>query len=367
MTSRRLAVVALFLSGSAFAGEPSVRFTTKFVEVTNLDAAVLAKLKQSPPADWTPLFSVRVATAETPMLGTYRVEDKSLRFEPRFPLAAGLKYRAMFDPSKLPGATGGTPLTVEFALPKPAPKPPATVVQVYPTRNDLPENQLKFYFHFSRPMSLGEAYKRIHLIDAAGKTVERPFLELDEELWDPAGTRLTLFLHPGRIKRGLRPREELGPPLEEGKRYTLVVDATWPDEEGQPLKTGFRKSFTAGKPDDVQPDPKTWKLHAPAAGKADPLRVQFPESLDHALLQRMLWVVDAAGKRVVGSIRVSREETVWEFVPEKPWAVGAYRLVADTELEDLAGNSIASPFEVVEGRPAPKPVDETVEMPFAVR
>lgn len=373
MTGRGSLLLALLLAGPALAAEPSVHYVpaTKdrpaAVVVSHVDAAVLAKLNQSPPADWTPVLSVRVATAESAMLGTYRVDKHVLRFEPRFPFVAGLKYRAMFDPSKLPGTTGGTPLTVDFTVPKPAPKPAATVLQVYPNRNDLPENQLKFYLHFSRPMSRGEAYKRIHLVDAAGKAVERPFLELDEELWDAAGTRFTLFLHPGRVKRGLVPREELGPPLEAGKRYALVVDAAWPDEDGQPLNSEFRKSFSVGKPDHGQPDPKTWKIQVPAAGKAEPVLVQFPESLDHALLQRMLWVVDADGKRVDGTVRVGREETVWGFLPEKPWASGPYRLTADTALEDLAGNSIASPFEIPDGRRPVKAAAKTIELPFTVR
>jgi len=105
----------------------------------------------------------------------------------------------------------------------------------------------------------------------------------------------------------------------------------------------------------------------PQSGKADPLLVQFPESLDHALLQRMLWVVDASGKRVDGTVRVGREETVWGLLPEKPWAAGAYRLTIDTALEDLAGNSIASPFEVPEGRAPAKPAAKTVELPFTVQ
>jgi hypothetical protein len=367
MVSRSLSFFVLFVVFPVFAAEPTIRFVPPAVEVTGLDAAILAKLTQLPPADWTSIFSVRVATAESAMLGTYRIEKDALRFEPRFPLIAGLKYRATFDPSKLPGANGGKPLIVEMALPKPAAKPAAVVVQVYPTRNDLPENQLKFYLHFSRPMSRGESLKHVHLVDAAGKTVERPFLELEEELWDPAGTRFTLFFHPGRVKRGVQPREELGPPLEEGKRYTLLVDAAWPDEDGQPLKAEFRKSFSVGKPDDVQPDPKNWKLHVPAVDKTDALRVQLPKSLDHALLQRMLWVADAAGKRAVGTIHVSREETVWDFVPEKSWVAGAYRLMVDTALEDLAGNSVASPFEVMPDRPVAKVVGKTVELRFTVR
>ena len=34
------------------------------------------------------------------------------------------------------------------------------------------------------------------------EAIELPFLEIDEELWDPAMMRLTLFIDPGRIKRG---------------------------------------------------------------------------------------------------------------------------------------------------------------------
>ena len=343
MIPRGFSLLAFVLAAPTFAAEPAIRLASPTaIEITGLDVNVLTKLKQSPPTDWSPLFAVRVATAETAVLGTYQIEKTTLRFIPRFPLVAGLKYRATFDPSKLPGATGGKPLSVEITLPKPAPKPPAVVVQVYPTRNDLPENQLKFYLHFSRPMSRGEAYQHVRLVDAAGKTVERPFLELDEELWNPAGTRFTLFIHPGRIKRGLAPREELGPPLEAGKRYALVIDAAWPDEDGQALKAGYRKSFSVGKPDDVQPDPKAWKLHAPLAGKAGPLRVQFPESLDHALLQRMLWVVDSAGKRVAGTGTVSREETAWDFVPDQPWAAGAFRLTVDTARSSVPPNGFVA-------------------------
>ena len=92
---------------------------------------------------------------------------------------------------------------------------PTVVTQVYPTSDKLPENQLKFYLHFSAPMSRGDSYKHIQLLDEKGKAVELPFLELDEELWDPAGKRFTLFFDPGRIKRGLKPREEVGNEIRE--------------------------------------------------------------------------------------------------------------------------------------------------------
>ena len=75
--------------------------------------------------------------------------------------------------------------------------------QVYPSADRLPENQLKFYLHFSAPMSQGDCYRHIKLLDARGKAVDLPFLELDQELWDPTGTRFTLFFDPWRIKRAI--------------------------------------------------------------------------------------------------------------------------------------------------------------------
>jgi hypothetical protein len=48
----------------------------------------------------------------------------------------------------------------------------------------------------------------------------------------PDMTRLTLFIDPGRIKRGVAPLEEIGPALHAGKRYTLEIDSGWHDASG---------------------------------------------------------------------------------------------------------------------------------------
>jgi hypothetical protein len=298
------------------------------------------------------------------VLGSYRVEGEVLRFEPRFPLARGVRYRAVFRPA----GRAARPVEARLFVPKPGRKPTTVVTHVYPSADRLPENQLKFYLHFSAPMRRGEAYRHVKLLDEKGKPVDLPFLELDEELWDPAGKRFTLFFDPGRIKRGLKPREEVGPALVEGKRYTLVVDRGWRDEEGSPLKEGFRKSFAVTAPDDTPPDPKAWKLAPPPAGTRAPLRVSFPEPMDHALLHRLVWVADARGRKVPGNVAVGDGETRWSFTPAKPWAAGPYNLVADTRLEDLAGNSIGRPFEVDEFRRIEREVKaETVKLPFAVK
>jgi hypothetical protein len=241
------------------------------------------------------------------------------------------------------------------------------VENVYPTSNRLPENQLKFYLHFSAPMTQGNVYRHIKLLGPAGKEVDLPFLELQDELWDAQGKRFTLLFDPGRIKRGLKPREELGPVLEEGKTYTLVIDRKWTDAEGQPLQKSYRKTFKVLAPQNNRPDPKEWKLQPPRAGASKPLTVRFPRPLDHALLHRVLWVADANGKIIAGTVTVSHEETRWHFAPQQPWRAGTYALVVQTTLEDLAGNNIERPFEVDVFGPIQRKVKaRTVKIPFRV-
>ena len=196
-------------------------------------------------------------------------------------------------------------------------------------------------------MSRDEAYEHIRLLHADGKADERAFLELPQELWDPEGKRLTLFLDPGRIKRGLKPREDLGPVLEAGGQYTLAIDSEWKDAKGNPLKETYRKTFRVLPPEETQPGPRTWTIEAPEeAGAASPFVLTSRTPLDRALMRRMLWITDAKGVKVSGKVEVTQQEKCWRFTPATPWKSGRYYLVADTRLEDLAGNSIAQPFEV---------------------
>jgi hypothetical protein len=341
--------------------QPATKSEPACVELTGLDSANLSQLRDLPPKDWSKTLAVFVADSRTPMVGSYTVEKAALRFEPRFPFNPGLKYRSVYTNAS------SQKIELEFTIPQSAANA-AVVEQVYPSADKLPENLLKFYLHFSAPMSWGQAYARVHLLDSDGKKVERPFLELEQELWDPSGRRLTLFIHPGRIKRGLKPREELGPVLQEGKYYTLIVEATWPDADGLPLQKQFTKKFKVEPPDETQPDPKTWKVQPPPAGSRESLAIRFPKPLDHALLNRMLWIVDGSGKRIEGQIQIGEQEKSWTFTPSQVWKAGEYRLVIDTALEDLAGNSIARPFEVDEFHSVQKEVRaKTMDLPFAVR
>lgn len=342
-----------------YEGEPSVALHQQggkaAVDVKGLAPADLRRLAEVDwdGRRWATLFSVVVANqgpGRPTVLGSYRVEGDVLRFEPRFPFVPGLKYRAEFRPGLLPGreATGPADATVtaEFALPKPAPAAPTVVSHVYPSRSTLPENQLKFYLHFSAPMSRGDVYDFIHLLDAGGEEIDGAFLKLDEELWDRDARRLTLLIDPGRIKRDVGPREGFGPVLEAGKAYTLVIDARWPDAEGRPLMEPCRKTFRAIGADGTSPDIHTWRVTPPAAGTVAPLLVESPEPLDHALFGRLIRVQGPDGRDVPGRVTVADEETRWAFTPDQPWRGGGYRLAVDTTLEDLAGNNLRGPFEL---------------------
>jgi hypothetical protein len=282
------------------------------------------------------------------MLGAYRISSDVVRFEPQFPLEPGLVYRAVFRPDRLPGKSKQTELlTAEFRRP-PRDNTPTTVVsQIYPSGDVLPENLLKFYIHFSAPMSRGRIYDHITLREkSSGKAIELPFLEIDEELWDPAMQRLTLFIDPGRIKRGVRPLEEIGPALEEGKSYTLIIDREWRDGAGKLLRETFEKQFYVGPPDREPLAPDTWRINPPAAETREALALIFPEPLDQALALRLIQVTDERGNPIKGSASVENRERLWRFIPLTTWRRGSYRIVVQTTIEDLAGNNIGKSFEV---------------------
>lgn len=294
------------------------------------------------------------------MLGSYSVDRQVIHFQPRFPLRSGVAYRATWR--------GEPQASAEFRIPR-TDKTPPQILAVYPSGNVLPENQLKFYLHFSKPMQQGDAYRHVKLIEkSSGKEVVTPFLELGEELWDSTGKRFTLYFDPGRIKRGLQPRELFGPTLEAGKEYTLVVSGSWKDASARlPLGQTFRKRFKAVEPDQSMPNHRKWKVSSPQAGTKKPLRVELDEPLDHAMLHRVLIVDDPTGRIVRGEPTVSKQETVWEFTPVEPWAAGIHTLKIETTLEDRAGNSIGRPFEVDMIRPNTRQVSsETVTRRFRV-
>jgi hypothetical protein len=327
-----------------------------FVVVSGLSVPLIDALGASARSDdeWSKVLAVFVHEEQVPaestpaVLGRYRVVGESLRFEPLFGFDAGRRYRARFNPGALGGDVAETadPVEAILSLPKPDVAPTTIVEAVYPSSDVLPENQLKLYIHFSAPMRMGDGLPFIKLLDSTGREVVDPFLPLGGEFWDRERRRYTVFFDPGRVKRGILPNEQMGRPLREGGEYSLVVDASWLDAEGQPLKNSYRKTFRVGPPDETPLDTETWSLTAPRASTRDALVVDFPEPLDHSLMARALGVEGEYGESIEGIAEIRANETRWVFTPDAPWEEGAYRLVAMSILEDLAGNQIGGLFEV---------------------
>jgi hypothetical protein len=349
------------------------------VEITGLDAVGLKTWASNHPteADWRGLFSVEVG--DTTLAGRYDVDAGCLRFVPRYPLLANQHYRAILHPTQLPGAAPSTPTVVSarLRLPRPADAPAPEIVRVYPTADKLPENLLRMYVYFSVPMQRGDVYDFIKLLDENGQPVVRPFLEIGEELWDPLCKRLTLLFDPGRVKQGLKPREELGPILQVGHEYTLVIEPRvtnavgvnnwWYDAYGEVLTAAYRVRFRALPPETRPVEPAEWTLSPPPAGTRTPLSVALKRSLDHALLERVVRVVTPDGKPVEGGIKLGEHETSWHFTPRAEWMAGDYILEAESILEDLAGNRVGRAFEVDETGPQRDEPPMVYRRPFKIQ
>jgi hypothetical protein len=352
------------------------------VDVVNLDPSILRALSRVAPTleQWHDVLSVQTVdrgssdSAALALLGRYSVERDRLRFRPRFAPARGQVYRVRFDAAALQRVAGVTAPSIVaidtvWQLADRAGTASTAVVQLYPTADRLPVNLLRIYLHFSAPMSMGEAYQRVHLLDEEGQQVQDALLVVagDKELWDPEHRRLTMLFDPGRIKRDLRPNLEAGLPLREGHSFTIVVDSTWQDAQGRPLQRAFRKRFTVVAADRVSPHTQDWQLTPPRAGSRDPLTLRFPEPLDQALLERLLSVRGATGL-VMGTVTVDENETRWSFVPDAPWQSGNYTVDVGTELEDVAGNNLRRLFDVDrKAAPVPTVTAERTQLAFVVR
>ena len=302
-----------------------------------------------PPGGWAEVFAVFAGDdpAAPAMLGAYDRDGEAIVFTPRFSPAPSLRLRAVYRPP------GIEPVVARFGgVPVPPRAPTTRVIAVTPSAAVWPENVLKLYLTFSAPMRIGVAWDNIRIRDAGGAAMGGMFVEIDQELWDPSGRRLTVLFDPGRIKRGLVDNINEGPPLAVGGSYTLEIDATWRDAAGGLLVEPFAKTFAVEAPLRAPIDPSAWRLTPPAA-PTEPLIVDFDRPLDAALATRAI-TVRRDGAFVPCEVELERDETRLVVHPTRPWTRGRYSLHADDILEDIAGNRIGRPFDIDAKDPAQK-------------
>ena len=363
---------------------PRLVFVDRSVGVVNLDNEVLAAVARQNwnDEDWNQAFSVYTWHSHQnqihqPLAGNYRVEGRVVYFTPLFPFVAGEAYYAALDYGMILKKSGGVPIAdksyepreiidLVFAIPT-SPTSPTFVEVVYPASDTLPANLLRMYIHFSAPMSMGEAYQHIQLQDERGYIVEKSFLIVDQELWDADRRRFTLLFDPGRIKRGIQSNLDLGMPLHDGHVYTLVVDSTWRDENGNALSNNFEKKMVVTASVREKLSNQDWKIMEPEVSTKSPLLVQFPKPLDHALALRYIVVTDAFNNIIQGKSGMTNGDRTWTFYPDKPWSAGHYTLQIAPYLEDPAGNNFNNPFDVDLSVAKRVNSDEPIVMSFEVK
>ena len=229
-----------------------------------------------------------------------------------------------------------------------AAEPIPRVVLVQPSGPEAPANLLRLSISFAAQVE-GPLLPRLSLLRADGRQVQEPFLE--QELWSPNGKILTVMMHPGRIKTGLKAQDEKGPILSPGDSVALALD-------GVPIKR-----WRVGPPDKIGPVASAWKVSAVRVESKQPLVVALDGPIDGRDAD-YLAIADVRDRRVAGRAQLTDGESTWTFTPSAPWRLGAYRLVVRGTLEDPAGNRLGSHFETsIYSRPGP-PVDAMV--PFAV-
>lgn len=339
------------------------------VVLYNLDADQIASLASHPQGDdlLRSMLRVTVGQPESPgdedlpaIIGRHEVLQDGIRFVPHFPFERGVRYHASFDPRRLNCIGLSEMLTLDFSLPAEQNLARAEVTRVFPSADVLPENLLRLYVCFSSPMQRGRAEEQIALLGPEGRPVPNVLYRPPVELWDKGMKCLTVLLDPGRLKRRVGPNLLLGPPLEVGRQYTLRVGSGMLDLSGRPISEPFYKPFrvTAAVRENISLE--QWEIVAPSAGTRLPLVIISPRPLDWALFSQSITIASADGRRIEGRVVLGPSETQWSFTPNLPWAAGGYRIRVGADLEDVCGNSIASPFDRVL-RPPSDSIEDSAE------
>lgn len=268
--------------------------------------------------------------------GRFKIENDYLVFSPYFPFEKGMTYVVRTKNTD----TDNNYAYQSFQVGRKEAVEKAGLVSIYPSANKLPENLLRFYLYFNTPMKKGQALKQIQLIDAEGNIDNHAFMEFKQELWSPDGKRLTILFDPGRIKRGVSTNMELGPALLEGNKYQLTIIGAWQDVHGQELSVATTKEFVVVKAYRQNIKVNELEINKPKANSDDTLSIYFDRVIDHALVQSMIRIEDEENNLVEGHWETLEQEQIIQFIPEKTWQSGTYRIIMDSRLEDVAGNNL---------------------------
>lgn len=270
------------------------------------------------------------------ILGEFKEEDNQVIFSPLIPFTRGQRYEVLAADHKLGEVLIPVLNNTDADL---------SLIEIYPTQDSVPENMLKLFLKFSKPMREGKSLSYLTLLNGNNDTLPGVFLDLQPELWNEDQTMLTIWLDPGRIKRDLIPNLEKGAPLRNLEKYQLIVSAEWRGLNGGILNQNYTKDFIVTSRDSISPVPEDWLVNVPDSGSKSTLQINFNEALDYSLLNDVFMLLNQENEKVSGEWEIGIEEKSIAFTPRFAWEKGEYKLEIESRLEDLAGNNLNRLFE----------------------
>jgi len=282
-------------------------------------------------------YKVVLKGKQTPILGDFNLVSQHMVFTPIVPFTKGISYQIL---------NANNDVLIDFTIEDTTPLESPQLVGIYPTLDTVPENLLKMYFVFSKPMQqLGNVSKYIRVFNKTENKEDDIFLFLESELWNVDHTELTLWLDPGRIKKDLIPNKQRGIPIKEGQVYVITVHKSFTDKNGQALQKDATKEFRVVSRDEQKPSVQNWQISVPSPETKEALGISFDEALDVMLIEDMIQVYSADKTPVKGTFLTAKKGNNTLFVPNQLWKKGRYTLSIDSKLEDLAGNNLHRLFD----------------------
>ncbi len=299
--------------------------------------------------EWSSFYYIRTNPNNPPVIGEYTIVDNHLRFTPKFLPDPNIRYLVTFSYPNLAKVLSSRITEQAVYSDAVSFEPPKTtqpeIVSVTPNLEIVPANLLRFYVHFSSPMGIENPYDFITIEDKNGKALIEPFVEVPEGLWNIDRTRLTLLLHPGRIKQGVGPNMTEGDILRAGNVYTLKIDSKWKGASGEALKESFSRSINASNTLKKAINVNLWALKA-VQNQVGILTIVTDHPLDQPLAKRMLYIMNKEGEILPSQVEfISPEElkVLW-----RPDGSKELELHIDHRLEDVCGNTPLYAFDLEE-------------------
>ena len=309
---------------------------------------------------WSAFFNVKTNPSGPAVIGTYKIVDNHLAFSPKFLPDPNIRYFVNFSYPALAqllshDISEQTTYTDVVSFEPPETTRPE-ILSVTPNLEIVPANLLRFYVYFSAPMGLENPYDFITIEDSNGKVLVDPFVIIPEGLWNIDRTRLTLLLHPGRVKQGVGPNMTEGDILLAGNDYTLKINADWKGASGETLKENFARRINATNPLRKAVNVNLWALRAEQnQNQIGILTIVTDHPLDQPLAKRMLYIMNEDGQILPSQVEFTSAEEMkilWRADGSKE-----LELHIDHRLEDVCGNTPLYAFDL-EGETRTEPTGE---------